>query len=157
MCPGHKLLQSTCKALEEEVVAKTTFKGKLDTYRFCDNVRRAPFDEFTYSAVTVLHCKGRCKAHMRIDVLMPLHPVWQVWTFVVSDATFKTNASGQGSTNMAPEVHVDKVKIVAVSGKPCDLLCGSSTTALLAEVLKIVAVGAPRGMLGLSYSQHVAC
>ena len=31
--------QSTCRTLENEVTAKTTFKGKLDTYRFCDNVR----------------------------------------------------------------------------------------------------------------------
>lgn len=28
-----------CHTLENEVTAKTTFKGKLDTYRFCDNVR----------------------------------------------------------------------------------------------------------------------
>lgn len=38
----------------------------------------------------------------------------QVWTFLVSDATFKTSATGSGSTNSAPEVHVDKVQIVAV-------------------------------------------
>mmetsp|Transcript_6458 Transcript_6458/g.18630 ORF Transcript_6458/g.18630 Transcript_6458/m.18630 type:complete len:117 (-) Transcript_6458:397-747(-) len=30
--------QSTCNALESEVTAKTTFKGTLRTYRFCDNV-----------------------------------------------------------------------------------------------------------------------
>ena len=39
---------------------------------------------------------------------------WQVWTFLVSDATFKTSATGSGSTVSAPEVHVDKVKIIAV-------------------------------------------
>ena len=38
----------------------------------------------------------------------------QVWTFLVSDATFKTSATGSGSTVSAPEVHVDKVKIIAV-------------------------------------------
>jgi hypothetical protein len=32
----------------------------------------------------------------------------------VSDATFKTTATGSGSTISAPEVHVDKVKIIAV-------------------------------------------
>lgn len=69
--------QSICHGLEAEVQAKTTFKGRLHTYRFCDNV----------------------------------------WTFVVNDASFKTNASGQGSTSTAPEVHVDKVKIVAVDAK----------------------------------------
>jgi Transcription initiation factor IIA, gamma subunit len=39
---------------------------------------------------------------------------WQVWTFLVSDASFKTSATGSGSTISAPEVHVDKVKIIAV-------------------------------------------
>ncbi len=37
-CASH-VRQSTCRTLENEVTAKTTFKGKLDTYRFCDNVR----------------------------------------------------------------------------------------------------------------------
>lgn len=42
----------------------------------------------------------------------------QVWTFLVSDATFKTSATGSGSTVSAPELHVDKVKIIAVRPTP---------------------------------------
>ena len=30
------------KALEKEVTTKTTFKGHLDSYRFCDQVLPAP-------------------------------------------------------------------------------------------------------------------
>lgn len=45
----------------------------------------------------------------------------QVWTFLVSDATFKTSATGSGSTVSAPEVHVDKVKIIAVREISCML------------------------------------
>ena len=29
-------------ALEEKISARATFKGRLDTYRFCDNVRATP-------------------------------------------------------------------------------------------------------------------
>lgn len=69
--------QSIYEALNQKVAAKTTFKGKLDTYRYCDNV----------------------------------------WTFIVSDATFKTNPTGTGTMTNVPEVKVDRVKIVCVDNK----------------------------------------
>eukprot|EP00850_Spirogloea_muscicola_P018514 SM000170S02686 [mRNA] locus=s170:199025:200002:+ [translate_table: standard] len=59
--------------LQSKVKSKTSFKGHLHTYRFCDNV----------------------------------------WTFVLEDATFKTDGETQ---------HVDRVKIVACDAK---ILSGS--------------------------------
>lgn len=36
---GDSCVQSTCFTLEAETAARTTFRGTLKTYRFCDNVR----------------------------------------------------------------------------------------------------------------------
>lgn len=38
----HLGAQSMSEALEKQVSARGTFKGRLDTYRFCDNVRPIP-------------------------------------------------------------------------------------------------------------------
>lgn len=67
--------QSTCYTLEAETFSRTTFKGTLKTYRFCDNV----------------------------------------WTFEVANATFRT--TGNPAAQHTPDVHCDKVKIVAVDSK----------------------------------------
>ena len=32
-------MQAMIEALEKRVIARASFKGHLDTYRFCDNVR----------------------------------------------------------------------------------------------------------------------
>lgn len=60
-------------ALATKVNARATFKGHLDTYRFCDNV----------------------------------------WTFVLSNASFKTS----GAQMYSPDIVVDKVKIVCVDSR----------------------------------------
>lgn len=69
--------KSLVEAMQTKVAAKTTFKGKLATYRFCDNV----------------------------------------WTFVVSGATFKVNVTGTGPSSAGTEVKTDKIKIVCVDAK----------------------------------------
>ncbi|KAL0030369.1 hypothetical protein WJX77_012458 [Trebouxia sp. C0004] len=71
---------SYLEAIKNSFKAKTSVKGKLDSYRFCDNV----------------------------------------WTFIVSDAKFKTNFTSTASTTNAPEVTVDKVQIVCVDAKVFD-------------------------------------
>jgi Transcription initiation factor IIA, gamma subunit len=126
-CESHGR-QSTCRTLENEVTAKTTFKGKLDTYRFCDNVRlpmricasraaslkaeRSFRARYTPTSLDMSFVLLRFCALFWSDCLGDRNR--QVWTFLVSDATFKTSATGSGSTVSAPEVHVDKVKIIAV-------------------------------------------
>lgn len=55
--------------LADKVKSRLTFKGHLETYRFCD----------------------------------------EVWTFLVKDVKFKTDANS--------EFHADKVKIVSCNGK----------------------------------------
>ncbi|KAA6428693.1 MAG: transcription initiation factor IIA gamma chain [Trebouxia sp. A1-2] len=74
------LSESYLEAIKNSFKAKTSVKGKLDSYRFCDNV----------------------------------------WTFIVSDAKFKTNFTSTASTTNAPEVTVDKVQIVCVDAKVFD-------------------------------------
>lgn len=50
----------------------------------------------------------------------------QVWTFILSDAKFKTNfTNSAGPTAHAPEVTVDKVQIVCVDAKMFDAEAGS--------------------------------
>lgn len=68
---------SYVEAIKNSFKSKSTFKGKLDTYRNCEGV----------------------------------------WTFILSDAKFKTNLSSLSSTTNAPEVAVDKVQIVCVDAK----------------------------------------
>ncbi|KAL3153353.1 hypothetical protein ABBQ38_011694 [Trebouxia sp. C0009 RCD-2024] len=78
---------SILEAIKTNFKAKTAFKGKLDSYRFCDNV----------------------------------------WTFILSDAKFKTNfTNSAGPTAHAPEVTVDKVQIVCVDAKMFDAEAGAS-------------------------------
>lgn len=51
----------------------------------------------------------------------------QVWTFILSDAKFKTNfTNSAGPTAHAPEVTVDKVQIVCVDAKMFDAEAGAS-------------------------------
>ena len=51
----------------------------------------------------------------------------QVWTFILSDAKFKTNFTNMtGPTSNAPEVTVDKVKIVCVDAKVFDAEAAAS-------------------------------
>lgn len=69
--------KSLVEAMQTKVVAKCNFKGKLNTYRFCDNV----------------------------------------WTFIVSDATFKNNVTGTGPSSAGTDVHSNKIKIVCVDAK----------------------------------------
>ncbi|KAK9839637.1 hypothetical protein WJX81_002206 [Elliptochloris bilobata] len=68
---------SFLKALQSKVRARTTFRGQLDTYRFCDNV----------------------------------------WTFIMSDTSFRTVASQHSSIGYTPEVVLGKVKMVCVDAK----------------------------------------
>ena len=51
----------------------------------------------------------------------------QVWTFILSDTKFMTNfTNSAGPTAHAPEVTVDKVKIVCVDAKLFDAEAGAS-------------------------------
>lgn len=67
-------------ALITKVQTKATFRGNLDTYRFCDNV----------------------------------------WTFVLSKASFKTHQS----LVYTPDINVDKIKIVCVDSRFVDSNAG---------------------------------
>lgn len=74
-------------ALATKVTARATFKGHLDTYRFCDNV----------------------------------------WTFVLSDASFKTS----GAQMYCPDILVDKVKIVCVDSRFVEVKSGAPNAVLV--------------------------
>lgn len=76
-------------ALATKVNARATFKGHLDTYRFCDNV----------------------------------------WTFVLTNASFKTS----GSPLYTPDIQVDKVKIVCVDSRFVEVKSGAASTAVKVE------------------------
>ena len=105
-------MQSIVEAIKHNFKAKSTFKGKLDSYRFCDNVRQHPLD-CCCSSVVVVH-DTTCKSV-------------QVWTFILSDTKFKTNfTNSAGPTAHAPEVTVDKVQIVVVDAKMFDAEAGAS-------------------------------
>lgn len=65
-------------------------------------------------------------AYLRPHVSKDQYTV-QVWTFILSDAKFKTNfTNSSGPTSNAPEVTVDKVQIVCVDAKMFDSEAGAS-------------------------------
>lgn len=103
-------MQSVVEAIKHNFKAKSTFKGKLDSYRFCDNVCQYPLNCCCLSIVVMyITCKSM-----------------QVWTFILSDTKFKTNfTNSAGPTAHAPEVTVDKVQIVCVDAKMFDAEAGA--------------------------------
>lgn len=121
-CDCDLCLQSLFEVLHKKVQAKTTLKGKLTTYRGVDNV--SLFLEFNYfidvpCSVQLAKLVFSSKASpvlqndgTNIDLCL-----LQMWTFVLEDAVFRTNPSGQGSAANSYEIRVDKVQIVCVDAK----------------------------------------
>ncbi|DBA76408.1 TPA: hypothetical protein ACH3X1_010113 [Trebouxia sp. C0004] len=76
--------------------------------------RQTKLGDSLVSALEVLVESDKITADLAIKVLS------EVWTFIVSDAKFKTNFTSTASTTNAPEVTVDKVQIVCVDAKVFD-------------------------------------
>lgn len=86
----HGLLQYdtvVLDALETKVTAKANLKGHLDIYRYCDNVR----GRCACQAVDISQRNDAGRQDWPSFHLQAGHPVvcLQVWTFILSDATFR--------------------------------------------------------------------
>jgi len=59
-----------------------------------------------------VHAKGELKAKLRNYRYFD-----NVWQFLLTDVSFRLNASGQGSARRSPEVKCEALKIICVDSK----------------------------------------
>jgi hypothetical protein len=114
------------RTLEKKVNSKGSLRGKLDVYRYIDNVS---FENYCISFLhlcihlctlflTTSKNKASCIPSSFLYVVFLFYSLLQVWTFVMSNATLKVAPTLSSSKKDEEEIECEgMIKIVVVDSK----------------------------------------
>ena len=121
---------SILRSLEKKVTAKSSFKGQLDTYRYCDNASCGRGHEKARGVCACRVARGRraCRcgnvygstAYSSVPHTGAPTAAFspsQVWDFVIKNVTFRLSPTQSSSKKDDLEVSADRVRLVLVDSK----------------------------------------